>query len=112
MSSKVYVKFVKTKTTKVKKLNLESNLTDIRKELENNNIDMNLLLFADKLNNEYIEIDRKDENDMLLSDIIFDDSGNNFLFLKDSNPIWEYFNEKYKLVYGRTVLIRILMKLK
>ncbi|GBC10194.1 hypothetical protein RclHR1_09420002 [Rhizophagus clarus] len=101
MSSKVYIQIVGSSTLKVKKLNLESNLSDIRKELEEKNIDMNLLLFADKLGHEFVEIDRKDEDDMLLGDIIFDNSGKHFLYLKDSSPIWNYFNNKYKLDYGR-----------
>ncbi|CAB4471193.1 hypothetical protein RhiirA5_483192 [Rhizophagus irregularis] len=102
MSSKVYVKIGDNPTPKVKRLNLESKLSDIRKELEEKNIDMSLLLFAEKLSPTFAEIDRDDENGMLLSEIIHDNLGNKFLYLlKDSNPSWNYLNEKRKLDYGR-----------
>ncbi len=104
MSSKIYVETVGESASKVKKLNLNSNLSDIRKELEKKN-DMSLLLFAEKLNNnEFAEIDCDDENDMLLSDIVFDNSGNNFLYLqKNSSPCWNHLNKKCKLAHGRTM---------
>ncbi|GBC10198.1 hypothetical protein RclHR1_09420006 [Rhizophagus clarus] len=99
----VIVEIVGDPVQKLKKLNLECNLSDIREELEEKDIDMNLLLFAKKLDNKFADVGRKDEKDMLLSDIIIDNSGNIFLYLRGSSPIWEYFNKKCKLVYGRNM---------
>ncbi|RGB33723.1 hypothetical protein C1646_743182 [Rhizophagus diaphanus] len=87
---------------KMKKLNLESKLFDIRKELKKSINDMNILLFARKLDDDFAEIDREDEDDMRLNEIIFEDSENKFLYLlKNSSPSWNYLNEKRKLDHGR-----------
>jgi hypothetical protein len=92
-----------TRKKKMKKLNIESKLSDIRKELKKSINDMNILLFARKIDdNDFAEIDREDEDDLLLNEIIFDDSENKFLhLLKNSSPSWNYLNEKRKLDHGR-----------
>src|SRR5579871_1089753 len=105
MSSIVYVKIIEDSTPpKMKKLNLNNNLSDIRKEFEKKNIDMNLLLFAEKLDNDFAVIDQEEENNMSLNDIIFNNSGRKFLYLlKNSSPSWNYLNNKCKLEYGCTI---------
>ncbi|GBC10315.1 hypothetical protein RclHR1_09510006 [Rhizophagus clarus] len=86
----------------MKKLNLESNLSDTRKELKKSINEMNILLFTRKIDDDDFEIDREDEDDILLNEIIFDNSGNKFLYLlKNSSPSWNYLNEKRKLDHGR-----------
>src|SRR5581483_6456219 len=81
-------------TSKIKRLNPDSNLSDIRKELKKSINDMNILLFAKKLKNlpnEFVEMDRVDEEETLLKEIIFDDSENKFLYLmKNSGLCWNY----------------------
>ncbi|CAB4436187.1 unnamed protein product [Rhizophagus irregularis] len=93
----VFVETVNDSTLKMKKLNLDKNLSYNRKKL-----DMNLLLFAKKLDDKYAEIDRKEEEEIRLNEIIFDNSGNKFLYLlKNSSPCWNYLNDKCRLDHGR-----------
>src|SRR5207249_11736220 len=99
----VFVEIVGNSTPKMKKLNLDSNLSDIRIELKKKNIsDIDILLFAKKLSiNKFAEIDREDEEEMVLNDIIFDNSEKNFLYLlKNSSLCWNYLNNERKLDCG------------
>ncbi|RIA91153.1 hypothetical protein C1645_132041 [Glomus cerebriforme] len=84
------------------KLNLNSKLSEIRKELENKNInDINISLFSKKLPNKYAEMNSEDEKETHLNEIIYDSSGSKFLYLsKNSSPCWNYLNEECKLDYG------------
>jgi hypothetical protein len=77
MDSGVFVKIVGESASKMKKLNLDSNLSDIRKELEKNNTINDIFLFSTKRKNVFEEIDRDYEDDMLLSDIITIDHNSN-----------------------------------
>ncbi|PKK62893.1 hypothetical protein RhiirC2_813679, partial [Rhizophagus irregularis] len=98
----VFVEIVGDSTPIMKKLNLENNLSNIRKELKKYINDMNILLFAIKIGQKFAKTELDDENDTILNDIIFENSGIKFLYLmKNSNPIWKYLNEKCKLDYGR-----------
>ncbi|GBC10196.1 hypothetical protein RclHR1_09420004 [Rhizophagus clarus] len=98
----VFVEIVGDTTPTMKKLNLENNLFNIRKELRKSTNDMNILLFVKKVGHKNAKIELEDENDILLNDIIFDNSGSKFLYLlKNSSPSWNYLNDKCKLDYGR-----------
>ncbi|PKK72000.1 hypothetical protein RhiirC2_865283, partial [Rhizophagus irregularis] len=98
----VFVEIVGDSTPTMKKLNLENNLSNIRKELKKNINDMNILLFAIKVGQIFAKTEPDDENDTILNDIIFENSGSKFLYLmKNSNPSWKYLNEKCKLDFGR-----------
>jgi hypothetical protein len=106
MDSGVFVKIVGESASKMKKLNLDSNLSDIRKELEKNNTINDIFLFSTKRKNVFEEIDRDYEDDMLLSDIIekFDNSEDKFLYLmKYSRPYWKFFIKECELEYGCTM---------
>ena len=50
-------------------LNLLNNLSEIREEFENHNIN-DMLLFSKKVNGEFYEIKREQENNFLLKEII------------------------------------------
>src|SRR5581483_11196025 len=90
-------------------LNLNDNLSTTRKKLNKlNKIKMNdMLSFAEKIHNnslaELSEIARNDEEDFLLEEITEVTGKESRLYLVKSSPNWMYFNEKYKLDYGRTV---------
>ncbi|RIA91152.1 hypothetical protein C1645_822458 [Glomus cerebriforme] len=100
---------IKTSTPKMKKLNPDKNLSEIRKELEKKNInDINILLFSKKPNiTKIAEIDREDEEEIFLKEILYENSGSKFLFLSknDSNLCWDYLNKECKLDYGRTLSV-------
>ncbi|GBB84051.1 hypothetical protein RclHR1_01070001 [Rhizophagus clarus] len=100
---RVFIKIVGESTSKMKRLNLNSNLFDIRKELEKNNTIDDTFLFSNKHKE---EIERDYENDMLLNEIIeeFDNSKNKFLYLKkNSRPHWKFLIKEYELEYGCTM---------
>src|SRR5438034_8844401 len=100
---RVFIKIVGYTTSKMKKLNLDSNLSDISKELEKNNTVNDNLLFSTKHENGFKEIEREDEEDTILNEII-EDLENKFLYLlKDSRPRWKFFNKEYELDYGCTM---------
>src|SRR6266498_2924923 len=102
----VFIEIVGNSTPKMKILNLDSNLSDIRIELKKTNIsDIDICLFAKKLSViKFAEIGHEDEENIILNDIIFDNSGNKFLYLlKNSSPDWNYFNDERKLDYGCTM---------
>ncbi|CAB5369912.1 unnamed protein product [Rhizophagus irregularis] len=106
MDSIVFIKIVDDSTSKMKKLDLDSSLSDIRKELEKNNIINDTFLFSEKRKNVFEEIERDYEDDMLLNEIIekSDDSENKFLYLKKySNPYWKFFIKECDLEYGCTM---------
>ncbi|CAB4376445.1 unnamed protein product [Rhizophagus irregularis] len=98
----VFFEIVGDSTPTMKKLNLESNLSVIRKELKKNINDMNILLFAIKVGHKFAKTELEDEEDTLLNDIIFENSGNKFFYLlKNSSPSWNYLNGKLKFDHGR-----------
>src|SRR4051812_29896258 len=100
----VFVEIVGDSTPTMKKLNLKNKLSDIRKELKKNMNDMNILLFAIKIGHKFAKVELDDEKDIILNDIIFDNSENKFLYLlKNSSPSWNYLNGKRKLDHGRTM---------
>ncbi|CAB4378660.1 unnamed protein product [Rhizophagus irregularis] len=105
---RVFIKIIGEPTSKMKRLNLDSNLSDIRKELEKNNIINDTFLFSTKQtkqNNMFEEIERDYEIDTLLNEIIeLDNSKNKFLYLmKYSRPQWKFLIKQYKLEYGCTI---------
>ncbi|CAB5199847.1 unnamed protein product [Rhizophagus irregularis] len=104
---RVFIKIIGESTSKMKRLNLDSNLSDIRKELEkNNNIIDDTFLFSTKQNNMFEEIDRDYEIDTLLNEIIeeLDNSKNKFLYLmKYSRPQWKFLIKQCELQYGCTI---------
>ncbi|RIA91151.1 hypothetical protein C1645_875651 [Glomus cerebriforme] len=112
----VYIKIVekigdsiKPSNPKTKKLDINKNLYEIRKELEKSNInDINILLFSKKLVNEYSVTDREDEEKMILKELLFENSDGKFLYLFKSNSdlcYWDYLNKECKLDYGRTLSV-------
>jgi hypothetical protein len=83
-----------------KKLNPDDDLSNIRKELENSNIINDMLLFSKKINNDYGEMKREDEENFLLKEIIkIDDDDQNILYLK--RLYWKFLSNQCKLDYGR-----------
>ncbi|GBC01732.1 hypothetical protein RclHR1_04300014 [Rhizophagus clarus] len=83
----------------LKKLNLKDSLSDIR---NNGNFIDDTLIFLKKTNNEYAEIERKEEKTYRLEEIITVKDNQNILYLM-RKPDWNIFNDKYKLDYGRTM---------
>ncbi|CAB5376192.1 unnamed protein product [Rhizophagus irregularis] len=105
---RVFIKIIGEPTSKMKRLNLDSNLSDVRKELEKNNIINDTFLFSTKQtkqNNMFEEIERDYEIDTLLNEIIeeLDNSMNKFLYLKYSRPQWKFLIKQCKLEYGCTI---------
>jgi hypothetical protein len=103
---RVFIKIVGDSTSKMRNLNLNSNLSDTRKELENNNIINDTFLFSIKRKHLFDDIKRDNENKMLLNEIIEKpgNSENKFLYLmKNSRPYWKFFIEKHLLEYGCTM---------
>ncbi|GBB89464.1 hypothetical protein RclHR1_16150005 [Rhizophagus clarus] len=95
MRSRIIIKTIDKKTSILKRLNHDDNLSDIRIELESNNVINDMLVFSKEMNeNKFIEIERVDEENFKLKEIIT----NNTLYLKQFN--WELLNKKYKLDYG------------
>src|ERR1043166_9537593 len=96
-------------------LNLGDNLSKIRIKLRNNSIvKMNdTLSFAKRTTSQSIiteafaEIPREDEVNIRLTDIIEITKKENVLHLKEASKsfkiIWEFFNDKCQLDYGRTM---------
>jgi hypothetical protein len=84
----------------IKRLNPDDYLSDIRKELENNVIN-DMLLYLQVENDEFGEIEREDEVDFRLKDIITIKDGQNILYLKRN--YWKILSNQYKLDYGRTM---------
>jgi hypothetical protein len=109
MSSKkdrVFIKIIGESTSKMEKLNLDSKLSDIRRRLEKNNTINDTYLFSTRHKNEFEEIERDYEDDMLLNEIIekLDNSENKFLYLmKNSRLYWKFFIKECDIEYGRTV---------
>ncbi|CAB4446575.1 unnamed protein product [Rhizophagus irregularis] len=89
-------------------LNLKTNLSEIRKILEQNSkVKMyDTLSFANKINNNngssLAEIAREDEKKIILESII--DKKNKILYLKSESD-WRFFKNKLKLEYGRNVTL-------
>ncbi|GES72719.1 hypothetical protein GLOIN_2v759589 [Rhizophagus clarus] len=90
---------------KLYNLELEDNLFNIRKELEEHNTINDTLSFSKKSpEGEFAEIVREYEENFLLKDIIDDVKSHNYLYLiKNSRPGWKILNEKFKLDYGCTM---------
>jgi hypothetical protein len=90
-------------------LNLNKNLSDIRKELKKRNIINDTLLFSKKNKDVFGEIIRETEKQFLLEHIIDrvvnDDNSNNIILYlkKSSSPNWDILNNKCKLDYGCTM---------
>ncbi|CAB4483691.1 unnamed protein product [Rhizophagus irregularis] len=94
-------------TSKFCRLNINNNLSDIRKKLKNSKTinDIDTLLFSKKEGDEFVEIT---EEDFPLEEIIEvinkTNSKSYYLYLmKSLNPRWKILNEKFKLDYGRTM---------
>ncbi|GES72676.1 hypothetical protein GLOIN_2v1837690 [Rhizophagus clarus] len=95
MRSKIIIKTIDKKFSSLKRLNQDDSLSDIRIELESNNVINDMLVFSKKMDEKkFIEIERIDEENFKLKEITTD----NTLFLKQFN--WELLNKKYKLDYG------------
>src|SRR5687767_2061809 len=96
-------------------LNLEDNLSKIRIELGKKRIinTNDKLSFARKVSKndnhviasyEFSEVVHEDEVEFRLIDIIETINNDNVLYLiVSSKPMWEFFNDKYRLDYGRTM---------
>src|SRR4051812_9156076 len=95
------------------RLNLTENLSNIRKELETDDIINNTLSFSRKIpsNNNYnlAEILHEREENFLLKEIIkvikvgSNESHNILYLIKNSRPDWKFLNEKCKLDFGHTM---------
>ncbi|GES72682.1 hypothetical protein GLOIN_2v1882323 [Rhizophagus clarus] len=84
----------------IKRLNSDDLLSDIRKELENNVIN-DTLLYLKKENDEFGEIERKDEEKVCLKEVMTIKDGQNILYLKRN--YWKILSNHYNLDYGRTM---------
>src|ERR1044071_7463292 len=79
--------------------NLENNLSNVRKQLEQNNkVKLNETLFAKKVGQKYSSIAKEDEGLTKLKEIV----ETKILYLK-SEFTWEFFNYHLKLEYGCTI---------
>ncbi|CAB4426277.1 unnamed protein product [Rhizophagus irregularis] len=86
---------------KIKFLNPDERLSNIRKELEHANIINNMLVFSKEINNEFFEVEREDEEKFQLKEIIMTVKTAKKLYLK--RLTWNFFNKQYKLDYGCTI---------
>src|SRR5688572_29305843 len=82
---------------KIKFLNPDERLSNIRKELEHANIINNMLVFSKEINNEFFEVEREDEEKFQLKEIITTFKTAKKLYLK--RLTWNFFNKQYKLDY-------------
>ncbi|RGB22035.1 hypothetical protein C1646_783423 [Rhizophagus diaphanus] len=98
--TKIFIKTIGLESSiiKIKFLNLDERLSNIRKELEHANIINNMLVFSKEINKEFFEVEREDEEKFQLKEIIATDKK---LYLK--RLTWEFFNKQYKLDYGCTI---------
>jgi hypothetical protein len=103
----VFIKFIDNSSplsSNLKRLNPDDCLSDIRKELENNNIINDMLLFSKEENNKFSEIKREEEENFHLKEIIkVDDDERNILYLK--RYYWELLNNQCKIDYGRMMSV-------
>jgi hypothetical protein len=81
-------------------LNLDDNLSNIRKELEKNKIIDDTLSFSKKIYDEFSEITSEE---VLLKEIVEIKDEKYFLYLIKNLPDWETLNGLHKLDYGCTV---------
>ncbi|RIA78913.1 hypothetical protein C1645_849399, partial [Glomus cerebriforme] len=107
MSLKKIIVFIKVigdsslQRSPIRKLNPEDCLSNIRKELEKNDIINDMLLFSKKANDEFGEIIYKEEYDFYLKDIITTNNDQNILYLK--RFAWNFLSSQCKLNYGRAM---------
>ncbi|RIA88015.1 hypothetical protein C1645_827018 [Glomus cerebriforme] len=107
MSLKKIIVFIKVigdsslQRSPIRKLNPEDCLSNIRKELENNDSINDMLLFSKKENDEFGEIDRKEEENFNLKEIITINDDRNILYLK--RLTWKFLSSQCKLNFGRTM---------
>ncbi|PKC01872.1 hypothetical protein RhiirA5_402643 [Rhizophagus irregularis] len=88
----------------IKRLNPNDYLSDIRKELIEHNVINDMLIYLKEENDEeFGEIEREDEMNFLLKDIITIKEGQNILYLKRN--YWKILSNQFKLDYGRTMSI-------
>src|ERR1700722_10505439 len=87
----------------LKKLNLEDSLPNIR---NNNDAIVDMLFFSKKTKSggdEYAKIERDDEKNYLLKEIITKVDNDHYILYLMKNPCWKIFNDNCKLDYGRTM---------
>ncbi|RIA88010.1 hypothetical protein C1645_853340 [Glomus cerebriforme] len=107
MSLKKIIVFIKVigvsslQSSTIKKLSPDDHLPDIRKELENNDIINDMLLFSIKENDEFGEIGRKEEKNFNLKEIITINDDRNILYLK--RLTWKFLSSQCELNFGRTM---------
>ncbi|GBC01721.1 hypothetical protein RclHR1_04300003 [Rhizophagus clarus] len=98
MRIEIIIKTINSENPSLKGLTPDDNLSNIRIELESSNIINDTLIFSKKICDEFIEVERKDEETFLLKEIITDD---NILYL---NPLdWKFLSNRHKLDYGCTM---------
>ncbi|CAB4376495.1 unnamed protein product [Rhizophagus irregularis] len=98
MYSKIIIKTIGLKNSILKRLNPDDCLSDVRKELESSNTINDMLIFSKKIGDigdEFIEVEREDEEYFLLKEIITDDK---ILYLNRLD--WKLLNNQHKLDYG------------
>ncbi|GBC33870.2 hypothetical protein GLOIN_2v1837690 [Rhizophagus irregularis DAOM 181602=DAOM 197198] len=101
--TKIFIETIGLKSSiiKIKFLNPDERLSNIRKELEHANIINNMLVFSKEINNEFFEVEREDEEKFQLKEIITPFKTAKKLYLK--RLTWNFFNKQYKLDYGCTI---------
>ncbi|PKC62441.1 hypothetical protein RhiirA1_538499 [Rhizophagus irregularis] len=95
MRSKIIIKPIGLQSSILKGLNPDDCLSDVRKELESSNTINDMLIFSKKIGEEFIEVEREDEENFLLKEIITDDK---ILYLNRID--WKLLSNQHKLDYG------------